>query len=257
MILDDLVSATRQRITDQQNKVSLAELKNSVRNNHETSTFYSTLSKNGIHIIAEVKQASPSKGIIATDFPYIQIAQNYQSANVDAISVLTEPKYFHGQLTYLNEIAHEVTAPILRKDFVINEYMIYEAKASGASIILLITAILTNKQLKMYRQLAESLGMDAIVEVHSATEIKRAVNSGAKIIGINNRNLKDFTVDLNNSLSLKELVPNNILTISESGIKTKDDVHKLKHAGFNGILIGETLMRASNKRELIKDFKKV
>lgn len=256
MILDDLVTATQQRISNQQMKVSLAELK-ALATQKSNSSFSSILAQPGLHIIAEVKQASPSKGVIATDFPYLQIAHDYEAADVDAISVLTEPKYFHGQLDYLEAIANEVATPILRKDFTINEYMIYEAKASGASIILLITAILNNDQLRDYRQLAEALGMDAIVEVHNAEEVNRALNSGAKIIGINNRNLKDFTVDLNNSLTLKKLVPNNVLTISESGIKTEDDIYQLKVAGFNGILIGETLMRATNKRELIQDFKQV
>ncbi len=217
--------------------------------------FLAVLNEPGLHVISEVKKASPSKGTIVTDFPYLQIAISYDEAGADAISVLTEPDYFNGHLNYLKEISQAVSAPTLRKDFTIDPYMIYEAKANGASIILLIVAIVDDQQLRSYRELAESLGMQAIVEAYTADEVTRALNSGAKIIGINNRNLKDFKVDFQNSLKLRAMVPEGIPVIAESGIKTQADVEVLADAGFNGILMGETLMRSDDKEALIKEFK--
>ena len=257
MILDDLVDATNKRIKEHENRIPIKELQTTAQNLKTVSGFKTTLENPGLHVIAEIKQASPSKGVIVEDFPYLQIAHEYRNAKVDAISVLTEPHYFHGKLTYLREVSEHVPTPVLRKDFTINEYMIYEAKANGASVILLIVAILSDQQLEQYRNLAESLGMDAIVEAHDESEVHRAIKSGAKIIGINNRNLKNFTVNFKNSIHLKKLIPNNILTISESGIKTQKDVDVLRDAGFNAILVGETLMRSTNKEQLIRQFKKV
>ncbi|EHO49923.1 indole-3-glycerol phosphate synthase TrpC [Lentilactobacillus kisonensis] len=257
MILDDLVAATRIRLKRHQEKVSLAQLKRRVEQQSadENPDFLSILNNPGLHVIAEVKKSSPSKGTIVSNFPYLQIAETYDKAGTDAISVLTEPDYFNGHLNYLKEISHKVTAPILRKDFTIDPYMIYEAKANGASIVLLIVAILTDHQLREYRELAEELGMQAIVEAYTEDEVNRALQSDAKIIGINNRNLKDFHVDFNNSLKLKSLVPANIPVIAESGIQTQADVAKLAGAGFKGVLIGETLMRAADKQALIQAFK--
>lgn len=259
MILDDLVNVTQKRLQRHEAAKPLSELKREVEQMPAThkADFLDILNQPGLHVISEVKKASPSKGTIVKDFPYLEIAKSYDQAGANAISVLTEPDYFDGHLNYLNEISQEVSVPTLRKDFTIDPYMIYEAKANGASIILLIVAIVNDQQLSHYRELAESLGMQAIVEAYTADEVTRALKSGAKIIGINNRNLKDFKVDFNNSLKLRAMVPDNIPVIAESGIKTQTDVETLANAGFNGILMGETLMRASNKQQLIKEFKSV
>lgn len=257
MILDDLVAATQRRLKTHEAQKSLSALKNEVAKMPSSfkPDFLDVLNEPGLHVISEVKKASPSKGTIVSDFPYLQIAKSYDEAGADAISVLTEPDYFNGHLDYLREISQAVSAPTLRKDFTINPYMIYEAKANGASIILLIVAIINDQQLRTYRELAESLGMQAIVEAYTANEVTRALNSGAKIVGINNRNLKDFKVDFQNSLKLRAMVPEGITVIAESGIKTQADVEVLANAGFNGILMGETLMRSDNREALIKEFK--
>lgn len=257
MILDDLVLATKRRLVRHQQQQSLVDLKHIVENQPPTfkKDFLTILKQPGLHIIAEVKKASPSKGTIVSDFPYMSIAKTYDQAGVDAISVLTEPDYFGGDLRYLTEISQAVSVPTLRKDFTIDPYMIYEAKANGASIILLIVAILTDQQLRDYRQLAESLGMQAIVEAYTADEITRALQSEAKIIGINNRNLKNFQVDFANSLKLRAMVPDDIPVIAESGIKTQEDVNQLAAAGFDAVLIGEALMRSQQKQQLIAAFK--
>lgn len=257
MILDDLVAATKKRLHRHEAKKPLTELKQEVHQMSADSkpNFLDVLNQPGLHVISEVKKASPSKGTIVKDFPYLNIAKSYDQAGADAISVLTEPDFFNGHLHYLKEISREVSAPTLRKDFTIDPYMIYEAKANGASIILIIVAIVNDQQLKEYRELAESLGMQAIVEAYTADEVTRALKSGAKIIGINNRNLKDFKVDFQNSLKLRAMIPAGIPVVAESGIKTQEDVETLASAGFNAILMGETLMRANNKQQLIKAFK--
>ena len=257
MILDDLVAVTKIRLARHQRQQPFADLKQNVDKmpRNPKPDFLTRLKQPGLHVIAEVKKASPSKGTIVTDFPYLAIAKAYDQAGADAISVLTEPDYFNGHLHYLKEISQQVSVPTLRKDFTIDPYMIYEATANGAAIILLIVAILTDQQLRDYRQLAEKLGMHAIVEAYTAAEVTRALQSGAKIIGINNRNLKDFRVDFNNSLKLRAMVPDNIPVVAESGIKTQEDVEKLAAAGFNAILIGETLMRSNQKKQLIAAFK--
>lgn len=257
MILDDLVAVTKTRLARHQRQQSFTDLKQAVAEMpaNPKPDFLTILEQPGLHVISEVKKASPSKGTIVSDFPYLEIAKSYDQAGADAISVLTEPDYFNGHLHYLREISQTVSAPVLRKDFTIDPYMIYEAKANGASIILLIVAILDDQQLRDYRRLAESLGMQAIVEAYTADEVTRALRSDAKIIGINNRNLKDFKVDFNNSLKLKAMVPENIPVVAESGIKTQEDVEKLAGAGFNAILMGETLMRSNKKKQLIEAFK--
>lgn len=257
MILDDLVTVTKKRLLRHQQVLSLDELKQTVAQLPKDTqpNFLAILKQPALHIIAEVKQASPSKGTIVTDFPYVEIATSYEKAGADAISVLTEPDYFNGHLPYLKHINDHVSVPTLRKDFTIDPYMIYEAKANGAGIILLIVAILDDQQLITYRELAESLGMQAIVEVHTAQEVQRALKSGANIIGINNRNLKTFQVDFNNSLRLRHMIPTTIPVVAESGIKTSEDVAILASAGFNAILMGETLMRSQQKATLIKEFK--
>lgn len=257
MILDDLVNVTQARLAKHQRIRSAAALQDEVAKMPASTKddFLSILNRPGMHVISEVKKASPSKGTIVTDFPYLDIAKSYDQAGADAVSVLTEPDYFNGHLNYLKEISAQVKVPTLRKDFTIDPYMVYEAKAAGASIILLIVAIVNDQQLREYRELAESLGMQAIVEAYTAEEVTRALKSGAKIIGINNRNLKNFKVDFNNSLKLRAMIPAGIPVVAESGIKTEEDVAKLAKANFNAVLVGETLMRAANKPQLIREFK--
>jgi len=202
-----------------------------------------------MNFICEVKKASPSLGVICEDFNYIKIAGEYALAGADAISVLTEPFYFQGNDKYLAEIAETVKTPVLRKDFVIDEYMIYEAKFLNASAVLLICAILDDKRLAEYIRIAEKLGLAALVETHDETEVKRALDCGAKIIGVNNRNLKTFEVDIKTSERLRKYVPfdGEKIFVSESGIKTRDDVKRLEEIGADAVLIGETLMRSADK----------
>ena len=206
-----------------------------------------------IHFICECKKASPSKGLIAPHFPYLDIAREYEAAGASAISVLTEPKWFLGSLDYLREIAGAVKVPCLRKDFTVDPYMIYEAKTAGASAILLIAALLDTKTIEAYLQIADQLGLSAIVEAHDEAEVRSAVAAGARIIGVNNRNLKDFTVDIHNSIRLRSLAPSNVIFVAESGIRTPEDVETLRQNGVNAVLIGEQLMRAEGPgRELAR-----
>ena len=256
-MLDKIVEKTKDRLIEAKGKKSLDELKDEVSKldaNHDFP-FMESLKDPEIAIIAEVKRASPSKGMIAEDFDYIEIAKEYEEAGASAISVLTEPYFFQGSNDFLKEIAQNVSIPILRKDFTIDEYMIYEAKSLGASAILLIVSILDDDQLKQYLDLAHELGLSAIVETHDRDEIKTAIDAGAGIIGVNNRNLADFTVDINNSINLRRLVSDDIVFISESGIKTKEDVRRLKENNVDAVLIGETLMRSDEKKSLIFELK--
>lgn len=209
--------------------------------------FEKTLSQDGLSFICECKKASPSKGLIAPDFPYVQIAREYENAGADCISVLTEPKWFLGENRYLSEIAGAVSIPVLRKDFTVDEYMIYEAKVLGASAVLLICSLLDTKTLAKYIDICDVLGISALVEAHDEEEIHSALQAGARVIGVNNRNLKDFTVDVNHSGYLRGLVPKHVLFVAESGIKTADDVSVLRKAKVNAVLIGETLMRSPDK----------
>ena len=205
--------------------------------------------------ICECKKASPSKGIIAPDFPYLQIAKEYEAAGADCISVLTEPKWFLGSDSYLKEITEEVSIPCIRKDFTVDEYMIYEAKLLGASAVLLIVSILSEAQIKEYISICNRLGISALVEAHDAEETELAVRAGARIIGVNNRNLKDFTVDTGNSKKLRSLVPEEILFVSESGVRTAEDIQKVRESGADAVLIGEALMRAADKKEKLRELK--
>lgn len=251
MILDEIAEKTRERISAAKQRVSLDEMKaNAAAMNADTGfPFERALKESGdIAFICEVKKASPSKGLIAPDFPYKQIAIDYENAGASAISVLTEPYWFKGENGYLTEIAESVSIPVLRKDFTVDEYMIYEAKVIGASAVLLICAILDTETVRRYIQIADSLGLSSIVEAHDADEVNSAIKAGARIIGVNNRNLKDFTVDINNSSRYRAMVPDDIIFISESGIKTADDIEMLRKNGTNAVLIGETLMRSSNKK---------
>ena len=256
-ILEEIAEKTKIRVEEAKKRQSLSALRElAEKAGADTGfPFEKALAAEGLSFICEVKKASPSKGIIAEDFPYIEIAKRYEAAGAAALSVLTEPYYFKGSNDYLREIRKEVALPILRKDFTVDEYMIYEAKVMGADAVLLICAILSDEQLAAYGKLAGSLGLSALVEAHDEEEVKRAIASGAGIIGVNNRNLKDFTVDIQNSVRLRALVPKEILFVSESGIKTKEDTAKLKENGTDAVLVGETLMRSGNIAETLNELR--
>lgn len=251
MILDDLAAATAERVARQKKFRSLQDVRREAETmNPETGfPFRRNLAQPGISFICEVKKASPSKGLIAPDFPYMDIAKEYEEAGASAISVLTEPAYFKGDITYLKEISTQVKIPLLRKDFTIDEYMIFEAKTAGASAVLLICALLDESQLREYLEIAHSLGLSALVEAHDEAEVEKALNADAGIIGVNNRDLRTFTVDLDNSVRLRSLVPADRIYVSESGIRRPADVGRLYRNGTNAVLIGETLMRSTDKKE--------
>lgn len=248
-ILEEIVTDTRLRVEKKKQEKSFETIK-SLAQNMDSNTgfpFEQALKTRDIAFICEVKRASPSKGLIAKEFPYLTIAQEYEKAGASAISVLTEPKYFRGDDRYLREIAETVKIPVLRKDFTIDSYQIYEAKRLGASAILLICAILTDKDLQKFIQIADSLGLSAVVEAHNEEEVHRAIVSGARIIGINNRNLVNFTVDIHNSLRYRSLIPDHILFISESGIRAPEQIAELRTQRTNAVLIGETFMLCKDK----------
>ena len=252
-ILNEIAARTKERIAEEKFKFPLRELisqQNSDLAKHaeEKISFLEALKKPGMSYICEVKKASPSKGLIAPDFPYLDIAKEYEQAGASAISCLTEPFYFQGADRYLQEISQAVNIPVLRKDFTVDEYMLYQAKAFGASAVLLICAILDNSQLKAFGELAQELGLDALVEAHDQWEVDRALKLGAKIVGVNNRNLHDFTVDMGNSIRLRNMAPADTVFVSESGIKTAEDIRILYENKVDAVLIGETLMRSPDKK---------
>ena len=257
-ILNEIAAHTKERIAEEKFKVPLRELisqQNSDLAKHaeEKISFLEALKKPGMSYICEVKKASPSKGLIAPEFPYLEIAKEYEAAGASAISCLTEPFYFMGSDTYLREITETVDIPVLRKDFTVDKYMIYQAKAFGASAVLLICAILNDQELLEYRELAETLGMDALVEAHDENEVARALKTGAKIVGVNNRDLKTFKVDMNNSIRLRNLAPDNVVFVSESGIKNAGDIAILERNQVGAVLIGETLMRSPDKKAALEN----
>ena len=220
-----------------------------------TFAFETALKRPNLSFICECKKASPSKGLIAEEFPYLQIARDYEAAGADCISVLTEPKWFLGSDRFLQEIAETVSIPCLRKDFTVDAYMIHEANLLGASAVLLICAILTPQQLRDFLAVCDALGLSALVEAHDENEVRMALDAGARIIGVNNRNLKDFTVDTDNSQRLRQLVPSDVLFVSESGVKDRTDVQRLQDLGADAVLIGETLMRAPDKKARLLELK--
>ena len=249
MILDKIVAATEKRVRDAKANLPLSELQQQVERMPITKEFpfEQALQELDFNFICEVKKASPSKGIIAEEFPYLEIANDYEMAGAAAISVLTEPDFFLGSPQYLQEIVEAVHIPVLRKDFIIDEYQIYEAKLWGASAILLIAAILDDDTMRRFHELADSLGLSCLVEAHDETEVLRAVSIGARIIGVNNRNLKDFTVDVNNSIRLCNLVDDSVIFVSESGLDTAADIQCLRDNDIHAALMGESFMRSTDK----------
>lgn len=272
MILDEIAESTKKRVAEKKSRVSLEEIQAAARKKVEEEKkkteageknskggfvfpFEKALRREDISFICEVKKASPSKGIIAEHFPYLEIAEEYEKAGAAAISCLTEPEYFLGQDRYLEEIAEKVSIPVLRKDFTVDSYQIYESKALGADAVLLICAILSDEQIKEYIGIADSLGLSALVEAHDEREISRALACGARILGVNNRNLRDFTVNVENSLNLRRTVPEDIIFVAESGIRTAEDIEKLRQGNVQAVLIGETLMRCRDKKAMLNELR--
>lgn len=267
-ILEKIAAKTVERVAAAKQEVSLEEMKQrawkvvkaeqeagSFPETPEQAVFLRAVCDGELSFICEVKKASPSKGVIAEDFPYLRIAEDYERAGAAAISVLTEPFWFQGANSYLQEISQKVSVPVLRKDFTVDEYMIYEAKVIGADAVLLICAILDDGQLRTYREIAESLGMTALVEAHDQTEVERAVEAGARLIGVNNRDLRTFTVDIHNSIRYRKSVDSRIGFVSESGIRTSEDIAELARNQVNAVLIGETLMRAPDRVAALQELK--
>ena len=248
-ILEELAAHARERVREEKSIRPAEQLKQMAYDMPKGDFAFEKALKGGdISFICECKKASPSKGLIAPDFPYLEIAKAYEAAGAAAISVLTEPKWFLGQDSYLKEIAENVSIPCLRKDFTVDAYMIYEAKLLGASAVLLICSILNEEQIHSYISICDELGLSALVEAHDEAEVQMALRAGARVIGVNNRNLKDFTVDTENSRKLRSLIPENVIFVSESGVRTAEDIQNLREAGADAVLIGETLMRAPDKK---------
>lgn len=256
-ILDTIADYARKRVAQAKEKLPPEDVKRLALSTacNTDFPFEKALSAPGISFICECKKASPSKGLIAEDFPYLTIAKEYEAAGASCISVLTEPKWFLGSDDYLREIANTVSIPCIRKDFTIDEYMIYEAKLLNASAVLLICSLLSTDELKSYIEICDELGVSALVEAHNEEEISSAIKAGARIIGVNNRNLKDFSVDTGNSARLRSLVPDSILFVAESGIRSREDVEALEKARVDAVLIGETLMRCEDKKAMLTELK--
>lgn len=278
MILDKIAEATTKRVEKAKERQILelikdklyfgASLKNfnrrpafsfeeALRRDREEDAIALEAGHCNLHFICEVKKASPSKGVISDDFPYMDIARDYVAAGASAISVLTEPEFFLGNDRYLSEISRAVNIPVLRKDFILDEYQIYESKLIGADAVLLISSLLEVNRLKKFIEICDELGLSALVEAHTAAEIEKAVEAGARIIGVNNRNLQTFEVDIENSIRLRELVPRDIIYVAESGIRTREDIRMLQSAGINAVLMGEAFMRSENKKGLLEALRRV
>ena len=258
-ILETITERTKERIREEKKQIPINEIRKKAEETASSDTtkfaFEQALRAEGLSFICEAKKASPSKGLIAPDFPYVQIAQDYEAGGAAAISCLTEPFWFQGSDRYLEEIIQTVSIPVLRKDFTCDEYMIYQAKAMGAAAVLLICSILEKEQMKEYLHLCEELGLSALVEAHDEREVEMALDTGARMIGVNNRNLKDFTVNTDNSRRLREMIPGNILFVSESGVRDAADIAKLRGIGADAVLVGETLMRAADKKAKLEELK--
>lgn len=255
-ILDELAAHARERVEQATRQRPYEQVKaEALALPRGGFAFEKALAKPGVSFICECKKASPSKGLIAPDFDYLGIARDYEAAGADCISVLTEPKWFLGSDQYLREITAAVSAPCIRKDFTVDDYMIYEAKLLGASAVLLICAILSEQQIRDYIDVCDTLGLTALVEAHDEDEVRTAVRAGARVIGVNNRNLKDFSVDTANSARLRALIPPDVLFVSESGVSGLDDVQAVRDMGADAVLVGEILMRADDKKTALADLR--
>lgn len=256
-ILETIADHSRARVERELTHISRDEMRARAEASVDGGrpSLYDALSAPGMSFICECKKASPSKGLIAPEFPYRRIVREYEDAGAAAISVLTEPDFFLGSDVYLSEIAHDVALPVLRKDFIVDDFQIFQAATLGASAVLLICSLLDIDTLRDRLRICESLGLDALVEAHDDSEIESALAVGARIIGINNRNLRDFSVDFTTTVRLRERIPAHVLTVAESGIKTPDDVAMLGECGFDAVLVGEVLMRADDKTRALSKLK--
>lgn len=257
-ILDTIAEYSKVRVEEKKKQVSLEEIKEmavSCKGKRIDFAFEQALKGQELSFICEVKKASPSKGVIDEVFDYINIAKDYENANADCISCLTEPKWFLGSDEIFSNIRNTVNTPMIRKDFTVDEYQIYEAKAMGADAVLLICSLMDEKRLASYLEIARNLGMSALVETHDDKEIKMAASVGAKLIGVNNRNLKDFSVDFENAKKLRDLIPASALYVAESGVSSSKDVADLRAIGADAVLMGEVLMRAADKKKLLNEFR--
>ncbi len=255
MILDEIVELTKIRVETELTHIPIQAIKNLAMERQLGPKFIPAITpfnKEEIRFICEVKKASPSKGIISEKFDFIQIARDYEYGGASAISVLTEPTKFLGSMKHLQKVCQVATVPVLMKDFIVSTYQIYQARISGASAILLICAVLTDEELVEFLQVTRSIGLSALVETHDEEEVHRAIKAGADIIGVNNRDLKTFHVDINTCIELRKLVPPEIVFVAESGIKTREDIIRLTEAKVDAVLIGETLMRAANKIDTLE-----
>ncbi len=256
-ILDELAAHARERVAAKKEECDIEVMRElALRGGPaDGGAFARALSKPGLSFICEVKRASPSKGLIAPVFPYLDIARAYEAAGADAVSCLTEPKWFLGSDQIFRDIRREIGLPMLRKDFTVDPYQLYEAKTMGANAVLLICALLDTRTLAAYLELSASLGLAALVEAHDEGEIRSALSAGAKIVGVNNRNLRDFSVDLENAARLRDLVPPDRLFVSESGVRRPEDAASLKKIGADAVLLGEALMRAPDKAALLRQMR--
>lgn len=255
MILSKIIEEKKREIEQAQEREPLNELKGELESLYIKSTFKKNVARKGhINLIAEIKKRSPSKGVIRVGFDPVQIALAYNAAGASAISVLTDERFFDGKLEYLKIVKERVTIPILRKDFIIDEYQVYQSAVYGADAILLIANILTQEELNKFYSIAKEIGMDVMVEVHNAEEVEKALSTPASIIGINNRDLNDFNVDIDVTQQLIRMIPENKVIVSESGIESYEQVMFLKSLGVNAVLIGETFMRADNIGEKVREF---
>lgn len=257
MILDEIAAYAAQRVACAKESMPLEKLREAALTIPKGELrFKQALQTKEMSFICEVKKASPSKGVLSEDFPYLSIAEDYQTAGADCISCLTEPKWFLGSDEIFRTIRSAVTAPMLRKDFTVDEYQLHQAKVLGADAVLLICALLDTNTIAHYLGICDTLGLSALVEAHDEAEIESAVQAGAQIIGVNNRNLKDFTVHFENAARLREKIPPNVLFVAESGVTGAKDITRLKEAGADAVLVGEALMKAPNRRALLEEFRR-
>ena len=257
-ILQTIAAHARTRVAADQAKISLEELKALCQEAGpgQGEQFVSALNRPGLSFLCEIKKASPSKGLISPDFPYLDIARAYEAAGADGVSCLTEPKWFLGSDDIFRQVRRTISLPMLRKDFTVDEYQIYQARLMGANAVLLIVSLLDGETLKGYLDLCRSLGLAALVETHDGQEVDAALNAGAEIIGVNNRNLKDFSVDFSNAARLRDRIPPGVLYVAESGLTGPEDAAALKRLGADAALVGEALMRAPDKGAILASLRR-